>query len=64
MVQDDFVRVQPAVDLRNLSYVSILVGGTDGIDMGNLELDKYYTPLPEADDKKLFEGVNASGEIQ
>ena len=32
--------------------------------MGNLELDKYYTPLPEADDKKLFEGVNASGEIQ
>ena len=64
MVQDDLVRVQPAVDLRNLSYVSILVGGTDGIDMGNLELDKYYTPLPEADDKKLFEGVNASGEIQ
>ena len=64
MMQDDFVRVQPAVDLRNLSYVSILVGGTDGIDMGNLELDKYYTPLPEADDKKLFEGVNASGEIQ
>lgn len=64
MVQDDFVRVQPAVDLRNLSYVSILVGGTAGIDMGNLELDKYYTPLPEADDKKLFEGVNASGEIQ
>ena len=64
MVQDDFVRVQPAVDLRNLSYVSILVGGTAGIDMGNLELDKYYTPLPEADDKKLFEGVNALGEIQ
>jgi rod shape-determining protein MreC len=64
LVRDDFVRVQPAVDLRNLSYVSILIGGTEGIDMGNLELDKYYTPLPEPDDKRLFEGVNASGEIQ
>jgi len=64
LVKDDFVRVQPAVDLRNLSYVSILVGGTEGVDMGNLELEKYYTPLPEPDEKKLFEGVNASGGVQ
>lgn len=64
LVRDDFVRVTPAVDLRNLSYVSILVGRTEDIDMGNLELDKYYTPLPEPDDKRLFEGVNASGGIQ
>ena len=64
MVQDDLVRVMPAVDLRNLGYVSILVGGTEGIDLGNLSLEEYYTPLPESDDTRLFEGVNAAGERQ
>ena len=64
MVQDDFVRVRPAVDLRHLGYVSILVGGTEGIDLGDLALEEYYTPLPESDDTRLFEGVNASGERQ
>jgi rod shape-determining protein MreC len=64
LVQDDYVRIKPAVDLRNLSYVSILVGGTDGIDTNNLELGEYYTPLPQDDDSRLFEGVNALGERQ
>ena len=64
LVQDDYVRIKPAVDLRNLSYVSILVGGTDGIDTNNLELGEYYTPLPRDDDSRLFEGVNALGERQ
>ena len=64
LVRDDFVRVRPAVDLRHLSYVSILVGGTDGIDTGDLALEQYYTPLPETDESRLFEGVNASGERQ
>jgi rod shape-determining protein MreC len=64
LVKEDYVRIKPAVDLRNLSYVSILVGGTDGIDTNNLELGEYYTPLPEDDDSRLFEGVNASGERQ
>ena len=64
LVGDEFVRVRPAVDLRNLSYVSILVGGTEGIAMGDLDLEEYYTPLPEADESRLFEGMNASGERQ
>lgn len=64
LVSDEFVRVRPAVDLRNLSYVSILVGGTDGVATGDLALEDYYTPLPEADDSRLFEGMNASGERQ
>ena len=64
LVRDGSVRVKPAVDLRHLSYVSILVGGTDGIESGNLKLGDYYTPLPEADEPRLFEGVNASGERQ
>ena len=64
LVRDGMVRVKPAVDLRNLSYVSILVGGTEGIDRADLALEDYYTPLPEADDTRLFEGVNAAGERQ
>jgi len=64
LVRDDFVRVRPAVDLRHLSYVSILVGGTEGIDLDNLALEDYYTPLPETEGTRLFEGVNAAGERQ
>ena len=64
LVRDDFVRVRPAVDLRHLSYVSILVGGTEGIDLDNLALEDYYTPLPETESTRLFEGVNAAGERQ
>jgi rod shape-determining protein MreC len=64
LVRDGSVQVKPAVDLRHLSYVSILVGGTEGIESGNLKLGDYYTPLPEADEPRLFEGVNASGERQ
>ena len=64
LVRDDFVRVRPAVDLRHLSYVSILVGGTEGIDLDNLALEDYYTPLPETEGPRLFEGVNAAGERQ
>ena len=64
LVQDGKVRVQPAVDLRHLSYVSILVGGTEGIDRADLQLEDYYTPLPETEDDRLFEGVNASGARQ
>ena len=58
------MRVHPAVDLRNLSYVSILVGGTEGIDRADLKLEDYYTPLPEADGERMFEGMNAAGEKQ
>ena len=64
LVQDGKIRVRPAVDLRNLSYVSILVGGTEGIDRADLELGDYYTPLPETVEERLFEGVNAVGERQ
>ena len=64
LVRDGTVRVKPAVDLRHLSYVSILIGGTEGIESGNLKLGDYYTPLPEQDESRLFEGVNASGERQ
>ncbi len=64
LVQDNFVRVEPAVDLRSLSYVSVLTGGVDGIDTQDLSLGDYFTPLPIDNNLRLLEGVNAVGERQ
>ena len=64
LVQDNFVRVQPAVDFRSLSYVSVLTGGIEGIDTRDLSLGDYYTPLPIDDKSRLLEGLNAVGERQ
>ena len=36
----------------------------EGIDLDNLALEDYYTPLPETEGTRLFEGVNAAGERQ
>ena len=60
-IDGDRIRVSPAVDFRQLSYVSVLVGGLDGIDNSNLDLDKFYTPLPVTGSTKLLEGLNSSG---
>jgi len=61
LVEDDFVRVIPAVDFRNLSYVSVLTGGVDGIDTNDLSLGDYYTPLPIDENTRLLEGLNSQG---
>ena len=53
----DEILVRPAVDLRHLGYVSIMVGGLDGIDNSNLDLGKFYTPLPEDGGSRLLEGL-------
>jgi len=61
-IKDGKIRVRPAVDLRNLSYVSVLIGGLDGIDNSNLDLADFYTPLPIDDTTRLLEGLNSSGQ--
>ncbi len=63
-VDGDYVRVRPAVDFRNLGYVSILIGGTDGVDRSDLSQDNFFTPLPVEDDKRLLKGLNATGTRQ
>ena len=45
-IKDGKIRVRPAVDFRHLSYLSVLVGGLDGIDNSNLDLADFYTPMP------------------
>ena len=55
------ITVNPAVDFRHLSYVSVLVGGLDGIDNSDLDLRDFYTPLPETESTRLLEGMNALG---
>ena len=61
IIQDGKILVRPAVDLRNLSYISVLVGGLEGIDNSNLALDDFYTPLPVAGSTRFLEGFNSSG---
>jgi rod shape-determining protein MreC len=61
-IEDGTIRVRPAVDLRNLSYVSVLTGGLEGIDNSNLDLADFYTPLPIDDTTRLLEGLNSAGQ--
>ena len=63
-VDGDYVRVRPAVDFRNLGYVSILIGGTEGVDRSDLSQDSFFTPLPLENDKRLLKGLNATGTRQ
>ena len=60
-VKDGKILVRPAVDFRHLSYISVLVGGLEGIDTSNLGLDKFYTPLPVLGSERLLEGLNSLG---
>ena len=60
-IKDGKIRVRPAVDFRHLNYLSVLVGGLDGIDNSNLDLADFYTPLPIDDSTRLLEGLNSSG---
>jgi len=61
-IEDGTIRVRPAVDLRNLSYVSVLTGGLEGIDNSNLDLADFYTPLQIDDTTRLLEGLDSSGQ--
>ncbi|MGA0309564.1 MAG: rod shape-determining protein MreC [Candidatus Puniceispirillaceae bacterium] len=61
-IEGGTIRVRPAVDLRNLSYVSVLTGGLEGIDNSNLDLADFYTPLPIDDTTRLLEGLDSSGQ--
>ena len=60
----DNIWVRPAVEFRNLGYVSVLIGGTEGVDRSDLSQGRFFTPLPIDDDKRLLEGLNASGTRQ
>ena len=60
-IKNGKILVRPAVDFRNLSYISVLVGGLEGIDNSNLALDDFYTPLPVAGSARFLEGLNSSG---
>ena len=63
-VDGENIRVRPAVEFRNLGYVSVLIGGTEGVDRSDLSQGSFFTPLPIDDDKRLLEGLNASGTRQ
>ncbi|ADE38952.1 rod shape-determining protein MreC [Candidatus Puniceispirillum marinum] len=64
LAEKGFVRIKPAVDFRHLSFVTILLGGLEGVDTDNLQLEEFYTPLPIDESTRLLEGLNASGARQ
>ncbi len=63
-LEDARVRVRPAVDFRQLGYVSVLIGGMEGVDKSNLSLGNFFTAIPLDDNARLLEGMNASGTRQ
>ncbi len=50
--------IQPVVDLRKISFVSVLVR-SDGTDaqLPN-RFDEFFTPMPEKDERRLLEGFS------
>ena len=56
--------IQPVVDLRKVSFVSILVRpeGQGVTEIGGFA--DFFTPLPETDNKRLLEGFSTKDVLQ
>ena len=56
--------VEPAVDLRKISFVSILIR-PEGSQFDSVSvLEEFFTPLPERDDGRLLEGFSSKDVLQ
>lgn len=53
----DAVLIEPIVDLRRLSYVSILLRDDRSQD-GVVDADRFFTPVPDVAEKRLLEGFS------
>lgn len=62
-VDEDTVRLEPVVDLRRLSYVSILLRDDEMID-GIVDADAFFSPLRNVTEKRLLEGFNTKDVLQ
>ena len=56
--------IQPAVDLRTVSFVSILVRPEGSTAESISVLERFFTPLPEKDDGRLLEGFSTKDVLQ
>ena len=56
--------IEPVVDLRKVSFVSILVRPSTEEAQNISGFDRFYTPLPESDQSRLLEGVTAKDVLQ
>ena len=56
--------IEPAVDLRAISFVSILIRpeGSEADEISVLE--EFFTPLPERDESRLLEGFSTKDVLQ
>ena len=56
--------VEPAVDLRTISFVSILIR-PEGSQFDSVSvLEEFFTPLPERDEGRLLEGFSTKDVLQ
>ena len=56
--------VEPAVDLRTISFVSILIR-PEGSQFDSVSvLEEFFTPLPERDESRLLEGFSTKDVLQ
>ncbi|MEK9860086.1 MAG: rod shape-determining protein MreC [Alphaproteobacteria bacterium] len=63
-IKDYQIKIKPVVDLRRLSYVSVLVTDKDPVFSTQDLLNQAYSPLPPSDDTFTLQGLNAVGERQ
>ena len=63
LAQQDNVLIEPIVDLRRLSYVSILLRGKDDVGK-NIDADEFFTPLRDVSEKRLLEGFSPKDVLQ
>ena len=61
-INGDLITIDPIVDLKRLSFVSVLVTDEDpGFSTKEL-LDQAYSPLPQEEDGFSLQGLNALGQ--
>ena len=57
-IAQDQVLVRPSVDLRQLSFVSVLLRDDEASSAEISDLDNFFTPLINPEDERLLEGFN------
>ncbi|MGC6412333.1 MAG: rod shape-determining protein MreC [Candidatus Puniceispirillaceae bacterium] len=57
-ISSEQVLVRPSVDLRQLSFVSVLLRDEEATSAELSDLDGFFTPLINPEDERLLEGFN------
>ena len=56
--------IEPAVDLRAISFVSVLIRPEGSKSDKISVLEEFFTPLPQKDESRLLEGFSTKDVLQ